>query len=85
MDSNNKNKTDDYNKYKIFKILGENIKSVRLAKNITIKILSERTGIRAEYIRKIENGKAYGITLTKHVFYIAKALNVKPSELVKGC
>lgn len=48
---------------------------------MTIKELSEKTGIRKEYLRKIENGKAYGVLFDKHLLKIAIALNTKISDL----
>lgn len=61
--------------------LGESINREREGKQISIKVLSEKTGIRAEYLKKIESGKAYGVLLDKHLLKIAKALNVKMSEM----
>ena len=43
--------------------------------------LSEKTGIRKEYIKKIESGKAYGVTLDNHLFKISNALKIKLSTL----
>jgi len=36
----------------LFKKLGENIKAQREKENISIKELSQKTGIRAEYLKK---------------------------------
>lgn len=66
-----------------FKILGQNIKSVREQQRISIKELSLYTGINERYLHKIENGKAIRIT-TSQFFKIAKALNILPSDLAKG-
>ena len=63
--------------------LGENIKKHREEKGMTINELAEKTGIRKEYIRKIEQGKAYGVLIEKHLLRIAKSLNIKLSELLK--
>ena len=61
--------------------LGQNIKTMREEKKITIQEISEKTGIRVEYLKKIENGTAYGILIDKHLSRIANALRVKLSEL----
>ena len=73
-------KYDDYFIEK-FKKPGANIRKIREAKQITIKELSKKTGIRVEYIRKIEQGKAYGVLIEKHILKIANALSIKMSEL----
>ena len=67
----------------LFKKLGENIKAQREKENISIKELSQKTGIRAEYLKKIEQGLALRITTTK-IFNIATNINIKPSLLVKN-
>ncbi len=63
------------------KKLGQNIKYLRENRSISIKELSEKTEIRKEYLMKIENGNAYGVMLNTHLVKIAKAINVKLSEL----
>ena len=62
--------------------LGENIQKCREEKGMTIKELAEKTGIRKEYIKKIEDGKAYGVLLDRHIFKIAEGLNIKLSKLL---
>lgn len=64
-----------------FEKLGIRIKEFRENRNLTIKELSQKTGIRTEYLRKIESGKAFGILFEKHIVKIAKGMNVKISEL----
>ena len=44
--------------------------------------MSEKTGIRKEYLRKIENGTAYGLLLDKHLLKIAIALNIHFYQLM---
>ena len=61
--------------------LGKNIQKIREEKQITIKELSGMAGIRAEYLKKIEQGKAYGVLIDKHLSKIAKGLNVRLSCL----
>jgi len=64
------------------KKLGQNIRIAREERNITIKELSEKTGIRTEYLKKIENGEAVRIKIFK-LYQIAHAMNMKTSMLVK--
>lgn len=66
----------------IIKNLGSNVQKIRQSKNISIKELSEKTGIREKYLKKIEKGEAMGITTSK-IFLIADALSVRVSLLVK--
>ncbi len=69
--------------YKNLKIFGKNVQKLRTTENLTIKQLSEKTQIREHYLKKIEKGTAIGVS-TKHLFKLAIALNVSPSELVKN-
>jgi len=66
----------------LLKKLGENIRIQREKENISIKELSQKTGISVEYLKKVEQGLALRITTTK-IFNIARSLNIKPSYLVK--
>ena len=63
--------------------LGKRIKYLREKSGLTIKEVSEKTGIRVEYLKKIEQGTAYGVQLEKHLIKIANTLNVKLSEMLK--
>ncbi len=64
-----------------FMLLGKHIKKIREERNLTLKEVSLKTGIRVQYLQKIENGLAYGVLIQKHLLKIAKAFQVKPSEL----
>lgn len=64
-----------------FKQFGLHVQKLREERNITIKKLAETTGIRKEYLHKIEKGTAYGVMLDKHLIKIARALNVTFYEL----
>ena len=75
-------KNYDVETMKILKILGNNVQKIRLKKNISIKEMSEKTGIREKYLKKIEKGEAMGITTSK-IFLIAEALSVRVSLLLK--
>ena len=61
--------------------LGQNIKNKRENRQITIKQLSKITGIRKEYLNKIELGTAYGVMMDKHLLKISAALKVKLVDL----
>ncbi len=67
----------------IFKIFGQNVQNARIEKGITLDELSQKTGIRKQYLIKIEKGEAVRITAS-HLFIIAEGLNVKASILAKG-
>jgi len=64
-----------------FKKLGLQIKKLREERTITLKDLSAKTNIRKEYLQKIENGKAYGVLIDKHLLKIAIALKVHFAQL----
>ena len=64
-----------------FKKRGQQIQILRNIRGICIEKFSKATGIRKEYLEKIEKGNAYGIKIDKHLIKIAKVLNIKLSEL----
>lgn len=64
-------------KEKFLKQIGENIKRVREQKEKTLEEISKRTGIRKQYLIRIEKGIAYGFS-TKHFLLISEALKVSP-------
>lgn len=66
-----------------FEFLGKRIKEKSEEKGLTIDELALKCGIRKIYLRKIEAGEAYGLSTTK-IFMIAEALDIHPSNLVKG-
>ena len=63
--------------------LGLHIKKLREERNLTIKDLAEKTGIRVQYLQKIESGKAYGVEIEKHLYKISKALSINFIEIFK--
>lgn len=65
------------------KITGQNIKENREKKGITLEEVSQKTGIRVSYLKKIENGEAFRVS-SKHLFLIAETLNVMPHILLEG-
>ena len=64
-----------------FILLGKHIKKLREERNLTIEELSEKTGLRAQYLQKIEAGLAYGVMIEKHLVPLAKVFKVKFHEL----
>lgn len=65
-----------------FILLGKRIRKLREEKSLTIKDVSLKTGIRIQYLQKIEKGIAYGVLIDKHLLKIAIVLQVKMSELL---
>lgn len=68
---------------KALKNFGKNIKNFREERNMTIQELSKLTWIRTQYLKKIEEGKAYRMSCD-YVFIFAKAFKIKPHEVVKN-
>lgn len=66
-----------------FRIFGENVRKYRLQKIMTIKELSEKTGITERHLNRIENGTAKRLNVS-HIFNLAKSLGILPHELCKG-
>lgn len=65
-------------------LLKKKIRQKREEKGLTLNELSLKTGIRKIYLQKIEEGSAYGFTITKF-FRIADALEIPASILIKSC
>ena len=62
-------------------LLGLHIKNLREERNLSINELAKKAGLRAQYLKKIEQGTAYGVLLDKHLVKIAFALDIKMGEL----
>ena len=71
----------DYEFKKFCKLLGKRINKLRKQQKISIEELSNRTGIRTVYLKKIENGEAFGVKIDSHLLKIAEKLNIKAHEL----
>ena len=56
------------------KLLGRNIKELREKYNLSLGELSIKSGIRKQYLQKIENGVAYGFKIS-HLEKLTKAFN----------
>ena len=65
---------------KTFESFGKKIRKLRKERNLSVKELSKLTGIREQYLYKIESGKAYGMC-TSYVLLFAKSLNVEIKSL----
>lgn len=64
----------------LVKNIGENIRNIRIKKNLSIKELANKTGFSKSYLYELEKGKTLGITIKK-IIIISKILEVKPSEI----
>ena len=69
-------------KYK-FKLLGKNIKELREKYNMSLKELSIKSGIRTQYLQKIENGTAYGFA-TSHLEKLMRVFDGNLKDILKG-
>lgn len=69
-------------KYK-FKQLGTNIKKLREKYNLSLEELSIKTGIRKQYLQKIEDGIAYGFKIS-HLEKLAIIFNGNIKSILKG-
>ena len=67
----------------IFIKFGQNIRALREEGGITIQELSKLIGIRVQYLKKIEAGKAYGMS-SSYILIFAKVFKIKPYDVVKG-
>jgi transcriptional regulator with XRE-family HTH domain len=63
------------------KRLGENLKEIRVSKNITQSELAEKLGADKSFVSNIENGKTNPTLST--ITSLAKALGVSANELLK--
>lgn len=64
------------------KQLGQNVFKLRTKYNMTLEELSEKTGIRKQYLIKIEKGIAYGFRIS-HLEKLANAFEWNLKELLK--
>lgn len=63
------------------KKLGENLKKIRIEKDITQSSIARRLGVDRSFVSNIENGKTNPTLST--ITNLAKALGVSVSELLK--
>lgn len=65
----------------IFEILAETIKTLRLKKNKSIRLLADEFEIQKSMISRLENGKNEPRLVS--ILTLCEALDIKPSELFK--
>ena len=66
-----------------FKIFGNNVKKYRESKGLSIKELSDKTGITERYLTRIEQGIARRVNVS-HIFILAEGLKIQPHKLCDG-
>lgn len=64
---------------KFIKQFAKRVRRLRRSKDLTIEQLSKQSGIQANYIARIE--RALVNTSISHVYYLAKALKMKPRDM----
>jgi transcriptional regulator with XRE-family HTH domain len=69
------------NKQKYIKAFGENLKKIRLSKNLTCEDLEEKTGIDAKSIARLERGERNPSIFT--LYTLSKGLDIAPSKLLQ--
>ena len=62
-------------------IIGDNLKRIRIEKKLTLKKVSELTGLRVEYLSKIEHANAKGLNLSKFECLL-EGLDLSAEELL---
>jgi transcriptional regulator with XRE-family HTH domain len=62
------------------KLVGDNVRRIRLAQGLTQEQLSERSGLSQQYISGLENGRRNPTIVT--IYEVAQALNVGHLELL---
>lgn len=64
-------------------ILSQNLRAERSRHNLSRAELSNRSGVSASTIEKLENGRQNEcVTSLRTIINLAEALNVKPQELI---
>ena len=63
------------------KLVGQNVRRVRLKKGLTQEELSDRSGFTQQYLSGLENGRRNPTVVT--VFELAEALGVSHLELLR--
>ena len=66
--------------YDISIIVGDNIRKIRIAQDVSQNQLAYETGLSREFINRVESGKN-NISIKK-LALIADALNIEPKELL---
>lgn len=78
----NKNNEENYCE-ELYKIIGNNIHELRIAKEITAKDLAEKCNLSYGYIRNLESVKVKATISIETLSMIANALEVDITDLLK--
>ena len=62
---------------------GKNVQKIRLKRNLSLEEVSHKTGIKINYLKKIEKGEAKRVS-TKHLFLFVEIFEAKPSSFFEG-
>ena len=62
-------------------VLGIRVKQLRLAQGLTLAELSKRTGLKEQYLNRVEKGE-HQVTL-KNLQVVATGLGVQPGDLLE--
>lgn len=62
------------------RLVGQNVRRLRLARGLTQKVLAERAGFTQQYISELENGRQNPTAVT--LYELASQLGSTPAELV---
>jgi transcriptional regulator with XRE-family HTH domain len=62
------------------KLVGDNVRRIRLAQGLTQEQLSDRSGLSQQYISGLENGRRNPTIVT--IYEVAQALNVSHLDLL---
>ena len=62
------------------RLVGENVKSLRLARGLTQEQFAERSGFSQQYISDLERGRRNPTVVS--LFELAQALDAKPQDLI---
>ena len=63
------------------RLVGENVRALRLAKGWTQEAFAERSGFSQQYISRLEGGRRNPTIVS--LFELAQALGVTPAELLQ--
>lgn len=62
------------------RLVGQNVRRLRLARGLTQEVLAERAGFTQQYISELENGRQNPTAVT--LYELASQLGSTPAELV---
>ena len=62
---------------------GKNVQKIRIKRNLSLEEVSHKTGIKINYLKKIEKGEAKRVS-TKHLFLFVEAFKANLSLFFEG-